>query len=62
MSKSPLQPGHPPLAREVVRDLRFSAIRDVANASIGRDDVLPFWFGEATPRRRRSFAPQRKRR
>ncbi|CAJ0994205.1 pyridoxal phosphate-dependent aminotransferase [Sodalis praecaptivus] len=46
MSEFPLQAGHPALAREAVRDLRFSAIRDVANAGIGRDDILPFWFGE----------------
>ncbi|WP_198408747.1 hypothetical protein [Sodalis glossinidius] len=46
MSESPLRPGHPALAREAVRNLRFSAIRDVANAGIGRDDVLPFLFGE----------------
>ncbi|MBT9431182.1 pyridoxal phosphate-dependent aminotransferase [Candidatus Sodalis endolongispinus] len=46
MSETPLQPGHPALAREAVRDLRFSAIRDVANAGIGRDDVLPFWFSD----------------
>lgn len=46
MSAFPLQAGHPALAREAVRDLRFSAIRDVANAGIGRDDILPFWFGE----------------
>ncbi|XBS71654.1 pyridoxal phosphate-dependent aminotransferase [Acerihabitans sp. KWT182] len=39
-------------ARESVRDLRFSSIREVANAGIGRSDILPFWFGEpdrATP-------------
>lgn len=46
MSEFPLQAEHPALAREAVRDLRFSAIRDVANAGIGRDDILPFWFGE----------------
>ncbi|TAG80001.1 MAG: pyridoxal phosphate-dependent aminotransferase [Burkholderiales bacterium] len=27
-------------------NLRQSKIRDVANAGIGRDNVLPFWFGE----------------
>lgn len=39
-------------ARAVVRDLRASKIREVANAGMGRDDVLAFWFGEpdeATP-------------
>ncbi|WP_255556745.1 pyridoxal phosphate-dependent aminotransferase [Sodalis sp. dw_96] len=35
-----------PMARESVRDLRFSSIREVANAGIGRNDILPFWFGE----------------
>ena len=33
-------------AREAVRELRASKIREVANAGIGRDDVLAFWFGE----------------
>jgi aspartate/methionine/tyrosine aminotransferase len=39
-------------ARQQVRSLRSSRIREVANAAIGREDVLPFWFGEpdeATP-------------
>lgn len=41
-----------PLARSDVRALRASSIREVANAGMGRSDVLPFWFGEpdeATP-------------
>jgi aspartate/methionine/tyrosine aminotransferase len=29
-----------------VQALRASRIREVANAGMGRDDVLPFWFGE----------------
>jgi aspartate/methionine/tyrosine aminotransferase len=33
-------------ARPAVRQLRSSKIREVANAGMGRDDVLPFWFGE----------------
>jgi len=33
-------------ARPAVLDLRASKIREVANAGMGRDDVLPFWFGE----------------
>jgi aspartate/methionine/tyrosine aminotransferase len=33
-------------AREAVLRLRGSKIREVANASLGRDDVLAFWFGE----------------
>jgi aspartate/methionine/tyrosine aminotransferase len=36
----------PPVAREAVRALRASRIREVANAGMGRADVLPFWFGE----------------
>src|SRR3954471_9788666 len=38
--------------REVIQNLEESKIREVANAGIGRDDVLAFWFGEsdeATP-------------
>ncbi len=33
-------------ARAAVRALRASKIREVANAGMGRDDVLAFWFGE----------------
>ena len=36
----------PPTAREAVRRLRASKIREVANAGMGREDVLAFWFGE----------------
>ncbi len=38
--------------RQVIRDLPGSKIREVANAALGRSDVLAFWFGEsdeATP-------------
>ena len=38
--------------RQVIRDLPGSKIREVANAALGRTDVLAFWFGEsdeATP-------------
>ena len=38
--------------RSVIDQLPASQIREVANAGIGRADVLPFWFGEsdeATP-------------
>lgn len=38
--------------RSAVLDLKESQIREVANAGMGRADVLPFWFGEsdeATP-------------
>ncbi len=37
---------HPPLARPAVLALRQSKIREVANAGMGRPDVLAFWFGE----------------
>ena len=33
--------------RQVVLDLEESLIRQVANAGIGRNDVLKFWFGES---------------
>lgn len=33
--------------RREVQDLRMSKIREVANAGLGRDDVLAFWFGES---------------
>ena len=33
-------------ARDVVRNLRASKIREVANAGMARGDVLAFWFGE----------------
>jgi len=35
-----------PAARAAVRHLRASKIREVANAGMGRADVLAFWFGE----------------
>ena len=34
------------LARPAVRALRVSRIREVANAGMGRSDVVAFWFGE----------------
>ena len=33
-------------ARDAIRRLRASKIREVANAGMGRKDVLAFWFGE----------------
>jgi aspartate/methionine/tyrosine aminotransferase len=39
-------PSSPDL-RHVIRDLPASKIREVANAGIGREDVLAFWFGES---------------
>lgn len=32
--------------RDAVGELQASKIREVANAGLGRDDVLAFWFGE----------------
>lgn len=37
---------HTALSRPAVRSLVASRIREVANAGMGRSDVLPFWFGE----------------
>ena len=34
-------------ARDAIRGLRASRIREVANAGIDLPDVLPFWFGES---------------
>ena len=33
--------------REAILNLEESRIREVANAGIGRNDVLAFWFGES---------------
>ena len=33
--------------RQAVLNLEESRIREVANAGMGRDDVLAFWFGES---------------
>ncbi len=35
-----------PSARPTILNLQASRIREVANAGLGRDDVLAFWFGE----------------
>jgi aspartate/methionine/tyrosine aminotransferase len=43
----------PALARDSVRAIAASRIREVANAAMGTDDLLAFWFGEPdrpTPR------------
>ena len=37
----------PPLPRATVQSLRRSQIREVANAGLGREDILAFWFGES---------------
>jgi aspartate/methionine/tyrosine aminotransferase len=42
-----------PFLRQTVLDVEESRIREVANAGLGRSDVLAFWFGESdevTPR------------
>jgi len=41
-----LNPASLPAARAAVQQLGASRIREVANAGIGLQDVLPFWFGE----------------
>ena len=33
--------------RDEIQSLPGSLIREVANAAMGRDDVMPFWFGES---------------
>jgi hypothetical protein len=33
--------------RKTILNLEESKIREVANAGIGRSDVLAFWFGES---------------
>ena len=33
--------------RDAIQALPGSKIREVANAGLGRDDVLAFWFGES---------------
>ena len=47
MSESDLSVPSVPNARDAVRALRPSQIREVANAGFGVADVLPFWFGES---------------
>ncbi|ANB72310.1 aspartate aminotransferase [Paraburkholderia phytofirmans OLGA172] len=47
MSESDLPVSSVPNARDAVRALRPSQIREVANAGFGVADVLPFWFGES---------------
>ena len=47
MDDRPLFPEtRPPLAREQVRALAASKVREVANAGFGLPDVKAFWFGE----------------
>ena len=46
MMRDTSTPLFPVEARPAVQALRASRIREVANAGMGRDDVLAFWFGE----------------
>ena len=39
--------GAPRSVRAAIAELPGSKIREVANAALGRSDVLPFWFGES---------------
>ena len=41
-----MKPGNPHAARETVRALAASKIRELVNEGIGKADVLPFWVGE----------------
>jgi aspartate/methionine/tyrosine aminotransferase len=43
----PADPTIRPSARPLIQGLPGSKIREVANAALGRADVLPFWFGES---------------
>jgi len=47
MSELDLPVPSTPNARDAVRALRPSQIREVANAGFGVENVLPFWFGES---------------
>lgn len=40
-------PISPPIMRTAVQNLEASKIRAVANAGLGRENVLAFWFGES---------------
>jgi aspartate/methionine/tyrosine aminotransferase len=41
-----LTPDSPAVARDAVRALRASRIREIANAGMDDPEVLAFWFGE----------------
>ena len=41
------RPDFPASARDAIRELRGSRIREVSNAGLHLPDVLPFWFGES---------------
>jgi len=42
-----MKPTMKPFLRQTVLDVEESRIREVANAGMGRSDVLAFWFGES---------------
>ena len=44
---APSSPHLHAVARERIRGLAGSKVREVANAGFGRSDVRPFWFGES---------------
>lgn len=43
----PPTPDFPATPRPVIQELAASLIREVANAGMGRTDIVPFWFGES---------------
>lgn len=47
MSGPEAHAGREAVARPAIREMPTSLIREVANAGMDRDDVLPFWFGES---------------
>ena len=42
----PPRSAFPPVSRDAIRSLGASRIREVANAGMGVEGLLPFWFGE----------------
>ena len=46
LHSSPASLSLAPIARDGVHALQGSKIREVANAAMGREGLLPFWFGE----------------
>src|SRR5690606_35153193 len=47
MMCAPLPAATPPAARDAVRALEASRIREIANAGMDRADIAAFWFGES---------------
>ncbi|WP_233860149.1 hypothetical protein [Paraburkholderia sp. HD33-4] len=46
MSNADSAGSFPAIARSTVHSLRASKIREAANAGMGREGAVPFWFGE----------------